>query len=543
MPVQRTDPLASYNLSYRNVTAVPFNGEKTPGMAGPMLEYKFEYQEARIRSWQAYIESDLAQIAIRRKVTWVISKGLKKQAEPIMDILNDEGIQFDKKKFTKSVESRFNLFRKDKKVDYAGQKNLNQLSKVAVKNALIGGDVLVVLRVVKGKIKIQLIDGAHVQSPYYGTEDWPQNLADGNMIVNGVEINSKREHVAYYVKTYAVDAKFENLHQYKFDRIEAKGKKTGRTMAYLYYGTEFRIDNVRGMPLLSVCIEKLANLDLYSTATLKQAQEASKVDYQVVHDKEAKPIAPWAKSTVSGFNGRGGGDNSNLPVTDDGEQLFTQTHITGIGTAYNNSPGSKLEMLTNENPLYFKDFYETHSDIFFAIVQIPPNVAMGKYNDSFSASRAAGKDWEHTFLVDRDDVHMNFLDNIDSLWFDLEILNNRIQAPGYILARVEENDLVMDAYRNCRFVGPGFPHIDPLKEANAARVILGKAAECIPLNDVEGETENLGRGDASENMEQFAQELKESKQLGIKLEPILQQAQKGKGKKGEKEDDPEEEDD
>jgi len=520
---EREKVLASYNLTYTNVQTISFNGEKNPGAAGPMIDYKPQYAELRVRSWQAMLESDIAQIGMNKLITWVIGKGLKLQSEPVKHVLEEEGIRFDKNKFTKTFESRFHLWKKSKSVDYSGLKNLDELSTEAERNAVIGGDVLVVLRVIKGELKIQLIDGQHVQSPYYGSEWFPKQLPNGHSLIDGVEINEKREHVAYWVKVYALDASFENLYKYSFERIPAKGSKTNATMAYLYYGSQYRINNVRGIPLIAACFEKLTNLDLYSAATLKQAQEAAKVDYQVVHDKDSTPATPWAGAAALGQNiFNDANTNNKLPETDDGATLGKTTHITGIGTAWNNSPGSRVETLENKNPLYFKDFYETHTDIFFAVLQMPPNVAMGKYNNSFSASRAAIKDWEHVLMVKRENHYNGFLKPILSLFLDLQVLQNKIQAPGYIVSMKQGNKIVIDCYKNCRFVGANVPHIDPLKEVKAARELLGKAFEFVPLNDVESVTEALGCGDASENIEQGAQELNKAEGLGLKARPIEQ---------------------
>jgi capsid protein len=516
---KKLDPTAYYGLTYTNVQTVSFNGEKNPGAAGPMVDYRPDYAGLRVRSWQSVFESDLAQIGINKLITWVIGKGLKIQSEPEVTVLEDEGIKLDKAKFVKSFEHRFNLWKRRKSCDYSNQNNLNDLCREAERNAIIGGDVLVVLRVVKGDLKIQLIDGENVQSPYYGTQDWPQNLPNGHTIIDGVEINDKREQVAYYVKVYAVDASFENLYKYKFERIPAIGAKTGTKMAYLYYGFKNRINNVRGIPLLSACFEKLNNIDLYSGATLKQAQEAAKVDYQVVHNKEAAGQAPWVNATVSAANGMGPLNNDQLPVTNDGEEVGKTVHVTGLGTAINNNPGSRIEMLENKNTLYFKDFYETHADTFFATLMLPPDVAMGKYNNSFSASRAAIMDWAHVLSVKREHHYEGFLEPIVSLWLELQILTNKIQAPGYVVARSQGNRIITECYKVVRFTGANVPHIDPLKEVKAAREKLGKAFDYVPLDDLENVTESLGGGDSNENIEQASEELKKAEGLGLKAPP------------------------
>jgi capsid protein len=515
-PAPRQKTLADFpGLVSRNIMTVSFNGEKNVGGAGPMVDYKMDYFGLRARSWAAQIESDIAQIGINRLLTWVVGRGLKPQVEPVTTILNDNGITIDQHKFSQTVETRFNLWRNTTMVDYSGMKNLNTLSWDVEKNAMVGGDVLIVLRVKKGALTVQIIDGSNVVSPDYGNEYFPKELANGHSLVDGIEMDEKRQHVAYYVKVYAIDASVNNLFQWKFERIEARPKSAnGMLMAWLYYGNEYRINNVRGIPLIASCIEKLTKIDEYGDATLNQAKEAAKVDYQVVHNVAADGKAPWAKSTIDAFDTGGGGTNS-MPITDDGEQLNKTVHITTIGTAYNNTPGSKIEMLENKNPLYFKDFYTTNADAFFAVISIPPNVAMGSYNDSFSASRAAIKDWEHTLSVKREKHINGFLKPIFNVWFTMQVLTNKIAAPGFIEAFTKSNVEVMQSYMQIRFVGAMVPHIDPLKEVRAAREKLGAAGVNMPLADLENVIESLGGGDANEVLAQFARELKKTNDLKI----------------------------
>lgn len=540
-PVYRTEaernlnPLAEIpGMVYKDVASISFNGEKEVGDTGPAIDYTNNYPLLRTRSWQSMYESDVAQIAVNRLVSWTVgSKGLKPQSEPFYYILESEGIKFDKKKFQKDVETRFNLFRKTK-CDYSGLLNLNKLSEEAERNSIISGDILVILRLVNDKVTIQHIDGSNVMSPFFGSEFYPQALANGNKIIDGVEVNDKGEHIAFYVRTYAVSGNMQDLFSYTFERIESKGKKSGLIMAYLYYGNKMRINNTRGIPLLSACLSKIAKLDRYSEATLKQAEEAAKVSYQVVHDKDAEGKAPWTKSVVEGFDvGRG---SANLPVTDDGVQLKKEIQVTTGGTSFNNPPGAEIKMLTNENPIYYKDFYSTNTDTLYAVLQVPPNVAIGKYDDSFSSSRMATKDWEHTLDNKREDHTVGYLQPIFDFWLEIQILLNKISAPGYLYAKQKQNDDVVNSYRNMRFVGAQVPHIDPLKEANAARIILGTAGGSLPLNDLESITEQLGGGDSIENLLQFSEEIKLAKSLGIKPEVINPQGDQSKIKNKEEED-------
>jgi capsid protein len=66
-----------------------------------------------------------------------------------------------------------------------------------------------------------------------------------------------------------------------------------------------------------------------------------------------------------------------------------------------------------------------------------------------------------------------------------------------------------------RFIGSDFPHIDPVKEVEAARRKLGPAFDHMPLSTIQNETENLMAGDSDQNMEQAQRDLTKAKGLGL----------------------------
>ncbi len=498
------------DLTYTGIASIPYNGETQFGQLGPIYEYKAQFNELRARSWQAYYESDFAQIVINRTLTWVIGNGLKLQCEPSMPILEAAGVAMEKetkRKFVRNVEAQYDLMRESTDIDHSGQLNYNQLSWEKEKNALIGGDVLVINRVVKGQMTQQIIDGAHVQSPLYGTEEWPQSLADGNRIIDGVEVDHKNRHVAYYVRTYILEGDMPTT--WKFTRVEAYGKKTGTRLAYLYYGCKYRINSVRGMPLLAACLQKAKEIDDYSTATLTQARNAASVSYQNVVEKDATESKGWAKETVQGFDV---GFNS-LPRTNDGKQVGKTFKVDTVGHVISNAPGNKIETIENKNPLYFRDFYEVRRDSLFAVAGVPPNVAMGLYNDSYSASRASQQDWKHTLNVKRENHRAGTLAYDYRLWFELQVINGDISAPGFIGGSIA----VKKAYLKARFTGATVAAIDPVAEAKAARIILGAAAAAIPLNDAQDLTEKMDGGDLEENMEQMKDALEKCEVYGIEI--------------------------
>lgn len=514
--VQRKQPAADFTGgTYRSLFAITYNGEKNLGELGPAREYLLDYEMMRIRSWQSYLESEITQTVLNRFSTWVIGSGLKLQSEPNKVVLESEDINFDSEPFNEIVEARFSAFAKSKNSDWAKRKNLNLLSKTAFLNSLIGGDVLVVLRYQKKRLSVQLIDGCHLCSPMFGNDCYAQALENGNEIRNGIEFNSTGEHVAYYVRK-------KNL---EYQRIPCKSSSTGLTLAYLLCGMEYRLDNTRGIPLIATVLETIKKLERYKEATVGSAEEQAKISYQVVHQAYSDGENPLAKSLAKAVDFDAVVDD--IPVDVAGKALANTVAATTNKSAYNLPIGSKIETIDkNTAELYFKDFYTTNINLICAAIGIPPEVAMSKYDSNFSASRAALKDWEHTINVNRARFSFEFLQPIYNLWLHIQILENKVQADGYINAFFEGNEMVLESYRNARFVGATIPHIDPKKEVDAIRAKLGSRADSIPLITLEQATEELNGGDSDNNITQFAEELKQAKDLGVlREEPFAEPAE------------------
>lgn len=488
--------------SYRTLFA--FNGEKNLGELGPVREYMLDYDTLRARSWQALLENDMAKTIIDRTIIWMIGTGLKAKAKPAKVVLASEGIVINSEAFNEVVEARWEVWSESRMCSYDGMMNLPALEMEAFKNRKVGGDVLVILRYIKKCIKVQLIDGCHLQSPGYGSESYAQITKAGNKIMHGVEMDKTGRHIAYHIRK-------EN---FEYERVPAVNS-LGITTAFLVYGTRYRLDNVRGIPNIAISLETIKKLERYKEAAVGSAEERQKIAYAVQHQNYSTGTAPWSGQFMKAFNA----DSPDAIPTDAlGQQVADKFTATTNKMAFNLPRGAELKALDSKNEMFFKEFYGTNADVVCAAQGIPPNVAFMMYTNSFSSSRMATKDWEHSMRVDRKAFADQFHQNIYNFWLYTEILNNKIQAPGYLIAVNQDNQMVVESYRRAHFTGPGVPHIDPLKEANALRVLLGSNADHLPLITLERATENMNTGDSDDNMAQFAEELKEAYNLGI--EPV-----------------------
>lgn len=495
---------SSSNGSWGNSYSISFDGEKNLGEMGPIKNYQLNHKSLAMRSWQSYLESDISKTVLDRFTLWVIDKGLKLNSNPLAVLLKSEGINIKPETFNEVTEARFTIWAKSKYSSFNKMSSLNSLSKVAFKHAKIGGDVLVVIRY-DGTVNVQVIDTAHLVDPY-GYE-----MPSGNKIIDGVEIDkSTGEHIAFHIRK---PGKFET------ERIPAYNS-IGMKTAFLVYGDTFRVDNVRGIPIIATALETLKKIERYKEAVVGSAEERQKIAYFIEHEIGSTGESPLASQIAMAFDADATGEN--IPIDATGQSLANNVAATANKQTYNMPIGSTIKQLESRNELFFKEFYESNANIICAAVGIPPNVAFSLYNDSFSASRAATKDWEHTIEVERDNFMNQFYAPIYSFWLMTEILNNKIQAPGYLAALTSGNWMINEAYHNARFTGPMFPHIDPLKEVEAERLKLGSTGAAIPLTTVEQATEQLNGGDSDSNLMQYAEELQTSKDLGVKIdEPVV----------------------
>lgn len=533
--------------------AISYTGEKNEGEAGPIKEYVIDHYALRARSWQLLLESEACAIAFNKLAIWTIGAGLRLQCNPLKAVLESEGIKFESGEterggakpgmtkggiegFNKLVEARFKIYSGNRMSDFTNMRSLNWQDFRAMWESCIGGDVLWVVRFVKGVPKVQLIDGDRLRTPLNfrgggitmsGMGLDVVNPDTGNRIIHGVEIDAKGEHIAYWVqKSRGLTATLDALN---YTRILARGSRSGALMAGLEYGNEYRLDGVRGLPLIAAVIETAKVMDRYKSATVGAAEERAKLPYFIEHGVTSTGENPQIKQYAKQQAGFLSGDQ--IPRDSAGKALANTVMATMNKMVYNMPVDSKISVPESRMELAFKDFYDTNFNYFCATLQIPPEVAMSMYNSNYSASRAAVKDWEHTLEVKRHFHSIQFKQPIYELWLDSEVLKGKVEAPGYIEALTSGNEMTMAAYKNARWEGDKVPSIDPMKEVQYWRAILGPNMAHVPLGTGEQAAEALTSSDFDSNVEQVARELEKVSDEGIEsvAESALKQAQEEGG--------------
>ncbi|WP_300440736.1 phage portal protein [Christiangramia sp.] len=498
---QMTWESRDYSNMYPVRTTV-FDGEKTPYELGEVQNVIPNYHSLRLRSHEADLKSDVVKIITNKFFKWVIGTGLKLQSEPVLKVLESEKIiraNNDLEDFKANVEARFNLWAKSKRVCYKGEKNLHELGNDTLKSSFIGGDVLVIIRVENSELNVQLIDGQQVQTPILEDEHHKQAKSRGNSINNGIEKDDRGRHVAYFVKVYT-----EKSLLGEYVRIPAYGEKTKRKMAWLVYFDKHRIDHDRGIGALAPILEKIDKLDRYTEATVGSAEERAKIPYAIEHTRDSSGENPMAQRLAKSLGRNNGGELD--PYSEGDKKADHITRTTGK-MAVNLPIGSKLTSPSSSSgEINYPEFWKAVFQSLAAAVDIPPEVALQMYNSNYSASRAAISAWEHLMFFYRNKYTQDFYQIIYQEWLHLEIIKSKIDAPGYLQAVKSKKYLGVEAYASSRFLGSRMPHIDPKKEIDAARAMLGEAGKNIPLASFEQVAERMNLGDWSENYKKYLKE-------------------------------------
>lgn len=503
---------------YNQVIPINYDGEKDLGEMGPIRKYLIDHAALRLRSWQLYLESDVCQALFNRSTMWGIGTGLTLEAEPVVNLLRDEKINFPEgQKFNDSIEARFRTWASSDACDHSGVSDLNEIATEAWINTKVGGDVLVVMRLVDGAPKVQLIDGAHLRTPLvFGTSTGMDvvNPDNNNTIRHGVERDKKGRHVAYWV--FKGNPIFGDSGVGDFERIEARMNKYPYSQtARLVYGRKYRLDNVRGIPLITAIMETAAKMSRYREAILAGNEEKAKIVMSIEHDAISTGENPIVNqvTAASGF-----GPQTDLPTDSMGNNLADRIAATTNKMTYNMPRGAKLNMHGKDQDTGFSDFYFSNFDIVCAVAGYPPEVILSKYNSNYSSSRAAIKDFEHTLNVERARFANQFYKIIYSFCLDAWVLGGVIDAPGYMECLLSRNEIALTAYRNAQWIGDIVPHIDPYKEIQAIRAMLGKDTENFPLATMEDAVQMLGKGgDYNAILEQYMKERNSGEEKGIEL--------------------------
>jgi len=430
-----------------------WDGEKFAGGYGGVDVLYVDYWTLRARSAELYKKNLYARGLIRRLITNELNTGLYLEATPNEALLGKG--EDDLAEWSEVVEDRFTVWGDDPFVcDYAEASTFGALQIAARREALVAGDVLVVMQQDPRTLmpRVRLVSGSAVQTPL------KVKVAPGNKIVHGVELDAQGRHVAFWI--------VQEDRTYK--RLPAFGEKSGRRLAWLVYGTDKRLDDVRGEPILSLVLQSLKEIDRYRDSVQRKATVNAMLA-MYIKKTEDKP----GTKAMSGRGATRRGSDTLIDSTGTARRYKTAEHVPGLVID---------ELQTGEEPVGFQShgtdekFGDFEEAILASIAwanEIPPEIFLLSFSSNYSASQAALYEFKAYLSSAREAFGKAFCAPIYHEWLLSEVLKKNVAAPGLVESwRDVRQYITYGAWTQSDWTGNIKPSVDPLKLANATEKMI-----------------------------------------------------------------------
>ena len=419
-----------------------FNGSKYPGgfQDSPFKVEDLDYWALRSRSSALFNTNIYARGIVRCLTTNVINVGLHAECIPeevIIGLPEDSLIDAG---WDEQVENRFSLWGDTPAVcDSKGQRSWGEIQQEIYREALIGGDCLVIQRQspITSLPQLQVVRGDCIQTPP-GME-MQENLIDG------VELGANGTHVAYHIRTESG----------AYERIEARGRLTGRLNAWMVYGADKRADEVRGQPLLAICLQALNEVDRYRDSTQRKAMINAMIVGFIEQTQDVPGSLPLqmgaVKKTVEQVEeSSSGGKPVNV------SEILPGFYMDKLQVGEKPSPYS-----TGGTDASFGEFEAAMITGCAWGMEIPPEILFKSFNKAFNASQAAINEFKITLNMKRKTFGSQTCDPVFSEWFLASVLLGDIPAQGYLEARNDPTQWqVARAWTKVDWTGAIKPSVD-----------------------------------------------------------------------------------
>lgn len=398
----------------------------------------------RNRSRDLYMGSPLATGALKTVRTNVVGSGLALNAQIDAKFLGLTEEQA--KEWEENTEREWRLWSESVNCDAERRQTFFQLQSLVLLSALMSGDVFVTMPIIPRKgcaydLRIGLIEADRVCDPL--------NASTTANILGGIEVGTYGETVAYWVAKHhpgAIPRIGQDLQQ-EWKRVLAFGTTTGRRNVLHIMADVERPAQRRGVPMLAPVIEALKQLSRYSEAELMAAVVSGMF---TVFVKSNTPDSPLATAF-----------NPAMQVDKD-----PSAYEMGNGSIVALDEGEEVQIADPSRPNpNFDPFVIAICRQIGAALEIPYELLVKNFTASYSASRASLLEAWKMFRMRREWLVGNFCQPIYEEWLTEAVLKGRVQAPGFF-----DDPAIRAAWCGAEWFGDAQGQLDPLKEANAAKV-------------------------------------------------------------------------
>lgn len=406
----------------------------------------------RARSRDLYMSSSFFGSILHAKRDGVVGRGLDLDAKIDADALGldlDEATAIERR-----IEAAFSRWARNVGVD---GESLDELLQTAYFSTILNGDCIadIYCDAEARSLRVRLIESDCLITPpkEYGNE----------RVRSGIELSANGRPVAYWLATgFEFNSDGFPVYYYRRRRFMAgfNALATGeflfpRSGALFIHTPLDRPGQLRGLPIASRVLADMKQLDRYMKAELDASVVASKPALFRTHP------AVEAQAEVDMMDSFGVIPKATADETAEPPQHEPPINY-GSGLMIDLWDGADMKAFnpSRPNPAYANFVDHKFSEI-AANLGMSAEVALKKWNASYSASRAALLDAQQGYEIDRSRFINQFLRPLYNAWLDLHA--DELGLTGYYTDPARRS-----AWRCAEWIGEQLPNIDPTKEIDAA---------------------------------------------------------------------------
>lgn len=402
--------------------------------------------DLRARSRDLVRNAPIATGAVATAVTNVVGEGLTVQST-----IDREALDLDEaaaKAWQRKAEREFALW--CTVADFSAMQPFQEMQGLIFRSVLESGDLLVVRRWREDPgeafgTKLQVVEADRIRNR--------DKAPDSPGIVAGIKFDADGVATGYQIASRHPDerAGMGVLAPLEWLDIPAWDPATGRPLA-LHLLDRLRPDQARGVPWLAPVIEALKTLADYAEAEVRAAVISAMFTAFVTtpaQDGDDVPIV---------------GTNDPAVVADPSKEIGLEDN----GAIVELAPGQKIEVANpmRPNPVFDAFTMAVLRQIGVSL-EIPVEVLIKHFAASYSASRAALEMAWQFFRRRRTWLARRLCQPVYEWAIEEAVARGRLEAPGFF-----DDPIKRQAWLRARWIGPARITLDPLKDANAHKVLI-----------------------------------------------------------------------
>jgi len=411
----------------------------------------------------------------------VVGTGLRLQAKPDYRMLGWTKDQADE--WSAQVERLWRTFAETTEIDATGQLDFHAMTQLVYRCRLYNGEGLAIGRWLNREpfrgwaTAIQLVDPDRLSNP--------NSMMDTRNLRQGVEINNDGRVRRYHIReSHPIDVPMSPMSA-SWRAIPAR-TRNGRQRVIHAYERE-RVGQHRGVPVFAPILSNFRMLDRYEGNELRSSVVNSLIAAFIETSASSDQLAESFGLSFEEYANKRGQWGGQLEG----------------GGMYQLPPGDRINSFNPDRPNnVFGDFEQAVLRQLSTGLNLPYELLAKDYSQTnYSSARAALLEAWRYFSGRRRWLATYWAQPVYEMWLEEAVNRGLVSAPGFYENRY--------AYTRTRWVGPGRGWIDPVKEAQAARIRIETG-----LTTLEDEAAEQG-ADWEDVLEQQAREEQRRRDLGL----------------------------